>query len=919
VNGLLRALGIYAGRFGSALIRHPAIIVLVGMALLVALPVRAEVAAPAALAHAIAAENSRLSAQIAETKTALERARSDLVQQRNNQQQLEQRMQRIERHAQVHALGQIFSQTVIEQLSLLPSVEGFDAARHARKELLEAASDTSLKAEHALDELADMETAVVLRFGTAQPALPDTLWPQFAAVARPLLRQQQVLLTSLDELQQELAQALQANDAAALALVQRTQAVRTELTRLLFWVPARPSLQTISELAPSWAWMTSAANWRAAVLTLGGQLAWRPFWPTLALVLALTLFLARQRLQAKLVALAPSAANAERYWIGYTVTALAITLALALPGPLLLWTAADLLRAAPDAQRFALALAAALVVSAKLLLALSAFAGLLDRRGVAGGHFGWDESLLSFSGQALRRFTLMFVPLLFLVALNGLDHAPFANRESLGRMSFTLAMLVFALFLGRLLRRRSPLIQRLYARAPRSWAVRLYALWFGAALAVPLAIAGLSAAGYSVAAAYFFGHTLMSLFMVLGAVALYGLIALWVQVERRRLRRRQALEALRLAREAAVEGDEDGSEVAEPPITRLDIAAISEQTRSLLDLFITLLLLGGIWWVWKGGLPALSVIIDHPLWTYHATVDGQSTTLPLTVGNLFLAIVVAVVTAVAVRNVGALLDIVLLQRFEVEADATYAIKVITRYALAAVGMVSAFSILGIAWDDVHWLIAAMGVGLGFGLQEIVANFVSGLIVLAERPIRIGDIVTVGDVTGTVARIRARATAVLDFDGKEVIIPNKAFITGSVVNWTLSNQTTRLLLKVGVAYGSDIALVQRLLLEVVQGNADVLQEPSPSVYFMDFGDSSLDFEVRAFVGSFDKRLRVTHELNFAIDAVLSENGIEIPFPQRDLHLRSGPALVGGQGSVPAQGDAATAPPAGPPSPAASALP
>jgi len=161
--------------------------------------------------------------------------------------------------------------------------------------------------------------------------------------------------------------------------------------------------------------------------------------------------------------------------------------------------------------------------------------------------------------------------------------------------------------------------------------------------------------------------------------------------------------------------------------------------------------------------------------------------------------------------------------------------------------------------------------------------------------------------------------VLDFDGKEVIIPNKAFITGSVVNWTLSNQTTRLLLKVGVAYGSDIALVQRLLLEVVQGNADVLQEPSPSVYFMDFGDSSLDFEVRAFVGSFDKRLRVTHELNFAIDAVLSENGIEIPFPQRDLHLRSGPALVGGQGSVPAQGDAATAPPAGPPSPAASALP
>jgi len=133
--------------------------------------------------------------------------------------------------------------------------------------------------------------------------------------------------------------------------------------------------------------------------------------------------------------------------------------------------------------------------------------------------------------------------------------------------------------------------------------------------------------------------------------------------------------------------------------------------------------------------------------------------------------------------------------------------------------------------------------------------------------------------------------VVDFDNKEVIIPNKAFITERVVNWTLSNQTTRLLLKVGVAYGSDIALVQRVVLEAVRRNSDVLQEPPPSVFFVDFGDSSLDFEIRAFVGSFDKRLRVQHEINFAVERVLRENGIEIPFPQRDLHIRSAPGLAG----------------------------
>jgi potassium efflux system protein len=254
-------------------------------------------------------------------------------------------------------------------------------------------------------------------------------------------------------------------------------------------------------------------------------------------------------------------------------------------------------------------------------------------------------------------------------------------------------------------------------------------------------------------------------------------------------------------------------------------------------------------------------------------------------------------TAVVVRNIGALLDIVLLQRLQMQTDATYAVKVIARYAVTLVGVLLAFSLLGIRWNDVQWLVAALGVGLGFGLQEIVANFVSGLIVLAERPIRIGDVVTVGNISGTVSRIHARATVVVDFDNKEVIIPNKAFITERVVNWTLSNQTTRLLVKVGVAYGSDIDLAQRVILAAVRGNRDVLPDPGPSVFFVAFGESTLDFEIRAFVNSLDKRLRVQHEINNEVARVLRENGIELPFPQRDLHIRSAPRLAGALRSDP----------------------
>ena len=187
-------------------------------------------------------------------------------------------------------------------------------------------------------------------------------------------------------------------------------------------------------------------------------------------------------------------------------------------------------------------------------------------------------------------------------------------------------------------------------------------------------------------------------------------------------------------------------------------------------------------------------------------------------------------------------------------------------------VVVASSALGLGWDDVQWLVAALSVGIGFGLQEIFGNLVAGLMMLAERPVRIGDIVTVGDVTGTVSKIQARATTVTDFDNKEILIPNKSFITDRVINWTLSNQTTRLLIKVSVPRGTDVGHAQQVLLDVVRANRDVSMEIPPAVLCLGLVDRSLEFEVSAFVDSFDKRRRVQHELNGAIDLALRESGI-----------------------------------------------
>ncbi|MCA9297937.1 MAG: mechanosensitive ion channel, partial [Phycisphaerales bacterium] len=279
--------------------------------------------------------------------------------------------------------------------------------------------------------------------------------------------------------------------------------------------------------------------------------------------------------------------------------------------------------------------------------------------------------------------------------------------------------------------------------------------------------------------------------------------------------------------------------------------------------------------------------------------DASSTTTPVDVpestsladttvslADLGLAIVLVIATVAAVRNLPALIEIILLQRLPLDAGSRYALSTVTRYFIAIVGLTASFNALGIGWSKVQWLAAALTFGLGFGLQEIFANFVSGLIMLAERPIRLGDTVTVGTTNGTVSRIRMRATTITDWDRKELVIPNKTFITGEVINWTLSDPSLRLVIPVGVSYDSDIRLVRERLLEVAARNGKVLKDPAPQALFRTFGDSTLDFELRVFIPNIDSLVEVRHELQTAILLDFRARGIEIAFPQRDLHIRSG---------------------------------
>ena len=211
------------------------------------------------------------------------------------------------------------------------------------------------------------------------------------------------------------------------------------------------------------------------------------------------------------------------------------------------------------------------------------------------------------------------------------------------------------------------------------------------------------------------------------------------------------------------------------------------------------------------------------------------------------------------------------------------------YVGLAIAVILAISAIGLDLSNIALIAGALSVGIGFGLQAIINNFVSGLIILIERPIKVGDWIIAGGYEGTVKRINVRATEIETFQRAAIIIPNSELITGAVTNWTHKDRFGRVEVPVGVAYGSDVQKVMSILTACMQDHGDILAWPEPYVLFRNFGESSLDFEARGFIGNVERRIIVHSELNIAIERALREASIEIPFPQRDLHIRSAAGL------------------------------
>ncbi|MGI9519048.1 MAG: mechanosensitive ion channel domain-containing protein, partial [Pirellulaceae bacterium] len=396
--------------------------------------------------------------------------------------------------------------------------------------------------------------------------------------------------------------------------------------------------------------------------------------------------------------------------------------------------------------------------------------------------------------------------------------------------------------------------------------------------------------------------------------------------EGRRRREARIQEQMEARRQAEESGETADTEAVDEPLVDPelledirpdeDIDDNARQANQLISLLMIWVWVVGMWFIWLDVLPAFRALENYTLYTVDEVVaaeptsteaaptitnnvvpanegatstateaNGKSKPERVTLSDLLAFVIILIVTYIAARHLPAALEMLFLEQMPVDRSVRFAIKSLTRYAIVLVGIILAFNTLAIRWDQVQWLATAMTFGLAFGLQEIFANFVAGIIMMFERPVRIGDWVTVDQYTGVVTNIRTRATTIRDWDRKEYLIPNKDFITGRVVNWTLSDSMSRIVLNVGIAYGSDVERAASVLLNVCEEHPLTLDEPPTRVGLEGFGDHALNMVVRTFVGDVGSRLAVVDDLHKRINKAFHEAGIQIPFPQQDLHVRS----------------------------------
>jgi len=841
----------------------------------------------ASRAKELQAESKAVDAKVAETDALLTR--------------LSQEYDKITRRVNATGLTNAIGQLLRKHRGSLPSLRPFELNLRQRKDRISAAHLAMMELEDQRSELITVDAIIADIMESVDAGASEEQRTMIREAAQEtviaLRADTDSLLKEYDRLFDKLVD-LDSKERELVDIVKRFQDYVDEK---VLWIKSGtlPDAPNVRHGEEALQWLGNPASWRSVGKSIGETIS-ANVGPTVAgLAAILVIWLTTPRFLRLLREASETVSKPGKDSMGRTAGALVATAALTVRWPVTLWFAGLVIASPDNAPDFSKAIASGLNAAAVIVLTLESLRQLARRNGLAEKHFRWHARSLTLLKRHVTWLTVVLTPTFFVVSTLEAQTTETA-KGSVGRLAFVIAFLAIALFVQRVLRPAGAILRPVLQRRPTSWLHRLRHVWYVVALAVPVSLVIAAVLGYYYTALYLGTRFIRTVWLFFGLMVMRALVDRWLLLQTRRraiaeARERAAQRRQQQEGESATTGEQD---VFTIPEEKLDVAAINKQTLQLVRMTLTIVGIAALWGIWADALPALGILRGVTLWTItqqaSETVQNAAggtqvrdftETIPITLANLGLAGLVALITIVAVKNIPGFLEITILPRLPIDAGVRFAATAITRYAITVVGVVVAFAQIGLGWSKVQWLVAAMTVGLGFGLQEIFANLVSGLMLLFERPIRIGDTVTVGDISGTVTRIRTRATTIVGWDRKELIIPNKEFITGKVVNWTLSDTVIRLIVSVGIAYGSNTRLAREVLKRIVDEHPNVLAEPAPRVIFMGFGDSTLNFDARVYIGSIDHYLSTLDEINEAIDQEFRKAGIEIAFPQRDIHVRS----------------------------------
>ncbi|MDD2091894.1 mechanosensitive channel MscK [Pseudomonas guariconensis] len=672
----------------------------------------------------------------------------------------------------------------------------------------------------------------------------------------------------LERLNRELSALL--NESITLQLNQKqllstAQSLRTTLEEQMFWIPSNKPLdwEWLSHVPERFADQVANLPWGSGLKELTDGLAQRPllFLPLLLVIGAL--LWRRKYLYQRLGKVHQDIGHFRRDSQWHTPQAILINILLAMPVALALALGSYALQI--DARGQNANLGAALWQIAQAWLVFYTAYRILAPGGVAEIHFRWHKPQVEFLRGWVRRLGTVVLALVGVVAVA--EHQPSALADDV--LGIGVVLTCYALMAW--------LLSRLLLSSPAHRDTSLFRKAVGVAFtALPIALFVAVCFGYYYTALKLTDRLIYTLYLLLFWLVIEAAFVRGLSVAARRLAYQRALSK----RQAAKEGL-DGEVIVEEPT--LDIEQVNQQSLRLIRLALLGGFIAGLYWVWSDLISVFAYLNNFTLYEYTSGTGAAASMVPISLGDLLGALVIVGITFALAGNLPGLLEVLVLSRLNLAQGSAYATTTLLSYTIVGVGIVSTLSTLGVSWDKLQWLVAALSVGLGFGMQEIFANFISGIMILFERPVRIGDTITIGNLSGTVSKIRIRATTITDFDRKDIIVPNKTFITGQLINWSLTDTVTRVTLKLGIDYGSDLDLVRELLLKGAHENPRVLKDPEPIVYFLNFGESSLDHELRMHVRDLGDRNPTLDEINRYINREFKAHNIKISVRQVEVFL------------------------------------